>query len=421
MPPLPALPRAQFGGRGPDTARRTQKRHILGDGCPHREYEFVPERVDVNPQLLVWARQRSGLAAQDLAARFPALTEWELGARQPTFKQLESYAQATHTPIGFLFLPQPPRERVPIPDFRTIGDMGVARPSADLLDTIYLCQQRQEWYREFAVVNQEAPVDVVGSLTARTDPMAAAATMRAALRFDVEDRGATWSDALRILIEHAEDLGFLVMVNGVVGSNTHRKLNPREFRGFALADRLAPLAFVNGADTKAAQIFTLVHEFVHLWLGEAALDDADMAVKSAGSVEQWCNQVAAEVLVPLALLTDARLEAPTADNLDRLARQFKVSTLVVLRRLYEAGCLNYDQYRAVFGAEYGRIMGLIGSRASSGGNFFATQSVRVGRRFARAVVTSTLEGQTLYRDAFQLLGFRKLSTFNEMATLLGIG
>jgi hypothetical protein len=226
----------------------------------------VPERVDVNPELLVWARQRSRLPAQDLAGRFPGLTEWERGERQPTFKQLESYAQATHTPIGLLFLPQPPQEQVPIPDFRTVGDTSVARPSADLLDTIYQCQQRQEWYREFAVVNQEAAVKVVGSLTAQTDPIAAAATMRAALRFDVEERGATWSDALRILIEHAEDLGFLVMVNGVVGSNTHRKLTPREFRGFALADRLAPLAFVNGADTKAAQIFTLVHEFVHLWL-----------------------------------------------------------------------------------------------------------------------------------------------------------
>jgi Zn-dependent peptidase ImmA (M78 family) len=380
----------------------------------------MQERVDVNPELLVWARQRSGLPAQDLIARFPMLAEWEHGARQPTFKQLESYAKATHTPIGFLYLPQPPREQVPIPDFRTIGDTGVARPSAGLLDTIYQCQQRQEWYREFAVVNQEAAVGVVGSLTALSDPFAAAATMRTALRFEIEERGGAWSDALRILTQHAEDLGFLVMVNGVVGSNTHRKLNPREFRGFALADKLAPLAFVNGADTKAAQVFTLVHELVHLWLGEAALDDADLAVTSVGNVERWCNQVAAEVLVPLALLPGVPLPALTTEVLDQLARQFKVSTLVVLRRLYEGECLGRDEYQTLFSAEYQRIMGIIGSRAS-GGNFFATQPVRVSRRFARAVVTSTLEGQTLYRDAFQLLGFRKQSTFNELATRLGIG
>ena len=376
------------------------------------------ERVDVNPELLAWARQRSGLPAQDLAARFPMLAAWELGARQPTFKQLESYAQATHTPIGFLFLPQPPEERVPIPDFRTIGDAGVARPSADLLDTIYQCQQRQDWYREFAVVNQEEPVAVVGSLTTRADPLAAAATMRSALRFDVEERGATWPDALRILTEHAEDLGVLVMVNGVVGSNTHRKLNPREFRGFALADRLAPLAFVNGADTKPAQIFTLVHELVHLWLGEAALDDTDAT--STSDVERWCNQVAAEVLVPRAMLPDVKLQASSTEVLEQLARQFKVSTLVVLRRLHEAHQLSRNEYQELYSAEHQRIMGLTAGCAS-GGNFYATQPVRMSRRFARAIIASTMEGQTLYRDAFQLLGFKKLSTFNELASYLGIG
>jgi hypothetical protein len=98
----------------------------------------------------------------------------------------------------------------------------------------------------------------------------------------------------------------------------------------------------------------------------------------------------------------------------------RVSTLVVLRRLYDAQRMNRDEYQTLFAAEMRRILGIIGSRAP-GGNFFATQPTRVSRRFARAVVTSTLEGQTLYRDAFQLLGFRKLSTFNELSTRLGIG
>jgi Zn-dependent peptidase ImmA (M78 family) len=381
----------------------------------------VPDRVDVNPEVLAWARRRSGLTAQDLAVRFPTLAAWERGERRPTFKQLESYAHATHTPVGFLFLPEPPREELPIPDYRTIGDTGVARPSADLLDTIYQCQDRQDWYREFAAVNQERSVDLIGSLTTATEPSTAAAFIRTALRFDIQERGASFDEALRVLRDHAEDLGFLIMVNGVVGSNTHRKLNPREFRGFALVDRLAPLVFVNGADTKAAQIFTLVHELAHLWLGETALDDADMAGAPSDAIEQWCNQVAAEVLVPLASIpADAPLSAPTTETLQRLARQFKVSTLVILRRLYDAKRLGRDEFQALYAAEFRRIMGVI-SNQTSGGNFFATQPSRVSHRFARAVVTSTLEGQTLYRDAFQLLGFRKLSTFNELATRLGIG
>ena len=99
-------------------------------------------RAAVRPQLLMWARERSRLGIDELATKFPKLSEWESGERTPTLKQLEDFARATHTPIGFLFLPEPPEEQVPIPDYRTMGDAGVSRPSPDLLDTIFQCQQR---------------------------------------------------------------------------------------------------------------------------------------------------------------------------------------------------------------------------------------------------------------------------------------
>lgn len=380
-------------------------------------------RVEVNPELLVWARQRSGLAFDDAQNRFPMLAAWERGEQQPTLKQLESFAQATHTPVGFLFLPEPPVEKVPLPDFRTVGDVGVRGPSADLLDTIYQCQQRQDWYRDFAVLNHEPAVGYVGSLTVTASAAGTAAAMRTALQFEVESRGSSRTEALRILIERAEALGFLVMVNGVVGSNTHRKLNPGEFRGFALADPMAPLVFVNGADTKAAQIFTLVHELAHLWLGGTALDDVDLAARGWQDTERWCNQVAAELLMPLAALPGALVAGEAlADTMERLSRRFKVSTLVVLRRLHDAGRLSWDEYRSAYDAEIRRIAGLLRERAvGGGGNFYNTQPTRFGRRFTRAVITSTLEGQTLYRDALQMLSVKKVSTLNELATHLGIG
>ena len=381
----------------------------------------MPARVEMNPQLLVWARERSGLHVDDLTRRFPKLPEWEEGEAQPTLKQLEGFAQATHTPVGFLFLPEPPEEHIPIPDYRTIRDTGVSRPSPDLLDTIYQCEQRQAWFREFAQVNLQDPVGVVGSLFTGTPVVEAAAQMRTALAFELGQRGSTWTDALRRLIANAEDLGVLVMVSGVVGSNTHRKLDPKEFRGFALVDRLAPLVFVNGADTKAAQIFTLVHELVHIWLGETALDDAELISNSASEIERWCNQVSAEFLVPLSSLASDLIEnEPLTDALERLARSFKVSTLVVLRRIYDAGRLDWDDYRASYDAELQRILVVLAARAGGGGDFFKTQPARVSKRFARAVITSTLEGQTLHRDAFALLGFKKLSTFQKLASNLGI-
>src|SRR5262249_31270056 len=153
----------------------------------------------------------------------------------------------------------PPVDRVPIPDLRTVGNQRIEHPSPNLLDTIYLCQQRQEWYRDFARFQHEEPLGFVGSATLASTVEEIAAAIRGALRFDVEERRqiATGTDALRRFIEQADTAGVLVMVSGVVGNNNYRKLDPSEFRGFALSDDLAPLVFINGADTKAAQMFTL--------------------------------------------------------------------------------------------------------------------------------------------------------------------
>lgn len=378
-------------------------------------------RVDVRPAVLAWAKARSGVDEERLATRFPKLGDWERGDLVPTLRQLEDFARATHTPVGQLLLDEPPHEEVPIPDYRTIGDAGVSQPSADLLDTIYHCIQRQDWYRSFAQLNQEPPVKLVRSLSAAMAVADAAVAMRGALGFDVDERGSTFTDALRLLAERAEGQGVLVMVNGVVESNTHRKLDPREFRGFALADPLAPLVFVNGADTKAAQIFTLVHELVHIFVGETALSDADLVERALVDVERWCNEVAAEFLVPRATLAGAfDASADLTDELDRLAKTFKVSTLVVLRCVHDLGHLGWDEYRAAYRDELARVLEILGERAGSGGNFYNTQPVRMSKRFARALVISTLEGETLYPEAFELLGFKKVSTFHELANRLGV-
>ena len=225
-------------------------------------------RVPVQPALLRWARERAGYDADALTVRFPRLREWERGEVQPTLKQVEAFAKATRTPVGLLFLAEPPIERIPIPDFRTVANVHVSHPSPDLLETVYLCQQRQDWYRDFAVYMHEPALDFIGSANLKDDIVEIAATMRHILRFDVEERRrlATWTDALRHFIGQADALGVLVMASGVVGSNNRRRLDPQEFRGFALADPLAPLIFINGADTKAAQMFTLAHELAHLWL-----------------------------------------------------------------------------------------------------------------------------------------------------------
>ena len=229
----------------------------------------------------------------------------------------------------------------------------VSRPSPDLIDTIHACQERQSWYREFARVSQQHQPEFVGSATHRMQPKNVAALMRHTLDFEVDDRKAcsSWTDAMRLFVQKADGAGVLVMVNGVVGGNNHRRLNPSEFRGFAFSDPLAPLVFINGSDTKAAQMFTLAHELAHIWLGSSALSDT--GAKPARSLplkEAWCNRVAAEFLVPLdALRAELNPEEPMPDTMSRLARTFKVSTLVVLRRLLDAEWIGRADFESVLG------------------------------------------------------------------------
>ncbi|HEY5297266.1 MAG TPA: ImmA/IrrE family metallo-endopeptidase [Verrucomicrobiae bacterium] len=379
------------------------------------------DRVAIKPKLLRWACERAGYAVADLEHKFPRLPAWERGEEQPTLKQAETFARTTHTPIGYLFLPEPPVEKFPLPDFRTIDNRHVGHPTPDLLDTIYICQQRQEWYRDYARSAGEKRLPFVGSVSVRDDIVSTAASIRAALGFDVNERRRmpTWTDALRHFIEQAESLGILVMCNGVVHNNNHRHLDPKEFRGFAIADDLAPLVFINGADTKAAQMFTLAHELAHIWIGESAVSDAQPALVPEQAVERWCNRVAAELLVPLATLRAQYNSAVgPKDEAGRLARYFKVSTLVILCRIHDAGKLTREEFWKAYEEELERLRAI---PKGSGGNFYLTQAARVSKRFAAALVASTLEGQTLYRDAFRMLGFSKVATFHELGRSLGVG
>ena len=377
----------------------------------------------VNSELLRWARERAGVTQEGLAAKFKKSPEWETGEIQPTLKQLEAFARAVHVPFGYLFLPEPPEESLPIPDFRTFAGRAVTRPSPNLLDTIYACQGRQGWYQDFARIAGEPPLNFVGSASLDSSPEIVAAQMRERLDFDLTVRRecSTWTDALRLFIRQADEAGVLVMVNGIVKSNTSRGLDLSEFRGFALCDPIAPLVFVNSRDTKAGQMFTLAHELAHLWLGASALSNLGAAPDTGFRREEvWCNAVAAEFLVPLDILrSDLHRGEPLPDALSRLARAFKVSTLVILRRLLDVGWLTRARFDAAWAQENERLRKLV-KASSGGGNFYRTTVARVGRRFARALVASTLEGQTLYRDAFWMLGIKKSETFDNIAREAGV-
>jgi Zn-dependent peptidase ImmA (M78 family) len=151
--------------------------------------------------------------------------------------------------------------------------------------------------------------------------------------------------ALRQLYNNIEAAGILVAVSGIVGNNTRRKLDPIEFRGFVLVDDYAPLVFVNGADGKAAQMFTLAHELAHIWFGSSAAFDLRELQPANNETEEACNRVAAEFLVPARQLRDfwpSIKQDP--ERFQSIARNFKVSEIVAARRAIDLGLISRNEF-----------------------------------------------------------------------------
>jgi Zn-dependent peptidase ImmA (M78 family) len=217
-----------------------------------------------------------------------------------------------------------------------------------------------------------------------------------------------------------EDRGITVVVSGIVANNTRRKLDPAEFRGFVLVDEYAPFVFVNGADGRAAQMFTLAHELAHVWLGSSAAFDLRNLEPAEDATEQACNRIAAEFLVAEEAMRQAWPSARgEAEPFQALARRFKVSELVVARRALDLRLISRDAFFEFYEA-YSQDERRRASRQTGGGNFYAAQSLRLGRRFAETLVRATREGKVSYKEAYRLTGLYG-RTFERYAEALGFG
>jgi Zn-dependent peptidase ImmA (M78 family) len=285
-------------------------------------------------------------------------------------------------------------------------------------------QRRQAWMREYVVENGQKPLDFVGSAKNGGNIVSWAARIRDKLALDTDWALAhgTWEDALRTLRTAAERIGILVASGSVVGLNNHRPLDPEEFRGFVLCDDYVPLIFVNGADSKSARIFTIAHELAHVWLGAGGLFNLVKMMPHGDATEQFCNQIAAEFLVPEHKLTEMWKEAKASgDPFKLIARVFKVSPLVAARRALDLKLITKAQFFVFYEHdqdEWRKRKAEEKKKAKSGGpNFYDVQDARLGRRFGYAVVRAAREGRLLYRDAY-LLTDLKGDTFSTYANRL---
>lgn len=368
---------------------------------------------NINKNIIEWAIVRNGNSIEEFYVQNPNVESWVKEDKNPTVKQLEDFTHKVHVPFGYMFLENPPIENIPLPFFRTASINETNKVSLNVFHTIQNIQDRQNWLTEYLNELDFPNLNFIGKYNIDDNYKVIVNDIRNILKLDLDwaSEHNTWEQALDFLTNQIEEAGIIVTFNGIVGTNTRRVIDVNECRGFVLVNSKAPFLFINSADAKAAQMFTLIHELAHVWLGESAGFDNQNLIPANDPVEILCDKVAAEFLVPEVVFMN---KWELTKDFRILSRIFKVSQIVIARRALDLNLITknnflefYNQYMADFKFKK--------SNQGSGGNFYATARKRVSLRFASFVNNAVKENKLLYRDAYKLTNL-KGETYNKFVT-----
>jgi Zn-dependent peptidase ImmA (M78 family) len=363
----------------------------------------------INPEILAWARRRAGLSVAEVADRLkknPAVIEgWERGESAPTYVQLETLAyKVFRRPVALFFFPEPPDEPSPERFFRTLP-----RPEADDLsaDTRYKVREAHAFQLSLYELNGDtnpAERKIFDDITVSSQDSApeVAATVRQYLGVEVETRSqwsspSEWFRECRRLVE---DAGIYVFKNS---------FKQNEVSGFCLYDPVFPIIYINNSTAAARQIFTLFHELAHILLhtsGVTKLHDEYIGTLASEErrIEVFCNQFAAELLVPE---EDFQVRVgelpPDVELINELARVYKVSRETILRRFLDLGRVSSEVYEEMTGQwnqEYeSRSKG-------SGGDYYATRASYLGDKYLELAFSRYYQGAISEQRLSELLGVK---------------
>ena len=382
--------------------------------------------IKVNPTILNWLMQEAqqgnvGSSIIDL------IKEWISGEKEPTFSQIEKVSKKINIPFGYFFLEKPPLEKCKIVDFRTVDSISIHNPSRDLIDTVDLMSGIQEWMAEYNKENGASGYNFVGSIKTTDSVIPAAKTIREDLNLSLnwfEDfRNAR--EAFNSLRNTIADIGVIVMMNGIVGNNTHRTLNVSEFRAFALTDPYAPLIFINSRDADNGKLFSLLHELVHVWIGKDNFyNDVYGVSQKVSKEEQFCNAVAAEILVPDSIFID-EWSNQTGSNesiIYELEKKFICSRFTLLIKAFNTCRIEKAEFNRLlnlFKGQFETMQNQKQGEISGGGDFYRTLATKWDRKVIQAMYSGVQSGRNQYRDVYRLTNTTG-KTFHELVRKVGI-
>ena len=360
----------------------------------------------INPTVLRWARERSGMSVQDVAGKFKKqvdnIERWESGEASPTYVQLERLAYELYKrPLAIFFFPEPPDEPSPQQAFRTLPEA-----EADSLwpDTRYAIREGQSMQLSLHEINNgHNPIKCLIFRDIRAnindDPILLASQVREYLGFTLQMQIASSDkkEGLERWRNAVQDAGVFVF---------KRSFKQKEVSGFCLLDREFPIIYINNSTPASRQIFTLLHELAHILLGVNDLtteifESGQLADDKARIIEIFCNQFAASLLIPDHAFDQDLLELAEEDrhftsdeSISVLAKKYKVSREVIVRKLLNKGLVNrsfYSEKAKQYAEEYQQFREL--RREKGGGDYYATKAAYLGRHFITLVFSAYYQGR----------------------------
>ena len=388
-----------------------------------RELFFPKAMGGIQPEILTWARETAGLSlaaaahaiglntakGQSGAERLAAL---EAGAEEPSRPLLLKMSKSYHRPLLVFYLAEPPTTGDRGQDFRTLPGPERYNPGLDVL--VRDIKARQGLIHSILEDDRAEPLDFIGSVTTGVPVKTLAASIAKRLSFRLQEFRAAKNggEAFVYLRKTIEDSGVYVLLLGNLGSH-HTNIPVEIFRGFALADQIAPLIVINDQDARAAWAFTAFHELVHLWLGDTGISGAD----AGNRVEQYCNDVAGELLLPI---EEIHILSPTikgslatiAGEVRAFAEVRHVSRQMVAYKLLRTGILPKATWAALnthFNEQWVQHKQREAEKnmATEGGpNYYVVKRHRVGPALLGLVRRSLDEGTITYTKASLVLGVK---------------
>ena len=322
--------------------------------------------------MLTWAREQAGLSVADVAglARISPLKskkgvegkssaerliDWESGVEFPTFSQLQALAKVFQRPIMTFFLAKPPVVSTKLVDFRTIDSRPHLKDSPAFAKLKRRLELLQDNLSDIAKTTGQQPVEFVNTIDTSADIEKFVQLARKTLGISFEEQRKVSDDIalFRLFRTKIQESGVYVVIEGDLGSH-HSSVSTEEFRGIAITDKYAPLIAINSKDLKQAQLFTLLHEFAHIWLGDSSVSNVSVSEYTVDIKEKFCNAFAAEMLLPAIEIRKLLVESSNCSDVFQIvsdyARAFKVSIMVMARRLLDAKKISKNCYDKIISA-----------------------------------------------------------------------